>query len=280
MGQYDLPSRTGVYFINLDRVPARAAFMQDQFTLTGLVGAQRFSAVDGQQAGALDGNGYVPGTGTRWGLTQSEVACFESHRALWQTVVDQGLNAAAIFEDDVEMSAESGRVIAALLNHGKGFDLIKLDYSPRSMRFGPLQKIADVPVRPMLEMAPSSAAYVLTQAACRKLLSWSERYSDHLDDFISLPRPEWKIYQCFPAVGVQVIWSKQQDQTAEPVRISERSQDQKTNSGLDKGPMWFRVRRELRAARRKLYWRAGGEARLKAQGGFVGFIPCADDLGV
>lgn len=280
MGQYDLPSRTGVYFINLDRVPARAAFMQDQFTLTGLVGAQRFSAVDGQQAGALDGNGYVPGTGTRWGLTQSEVACFESHRALWQTVVDQGLNAAAIFEDDVEMSAESGRVIAALLNHGKGFDLIKLDYSPRSMRFGPLQKIADVPVRPMLEMAPSSAAYVLTQAACRKLLSWSERYSDHLDDFISLPRPDWKIYQCFPAVGVQVIWSKQQDQTAEPVKISERSQDQKTNSGLDKGPMWFRVRRELRAARRKLYWRAGGEARLKAQGGFVGFIPCADDLGV
>lgn len=280
MGQYDLPSQTGVYFINLDRVPARAAFMQDQFTLTGLVGAQRFSAVDGQQTGALDGNGYVPGTGTRWGLTQSEIACFESHRALWQTVVDQGLKAVAIFEDDVEMSAESGAVIAALLSNGADFDLIKLDYSPRSMRFGALQSIADVPVRPMLEMAPSSAAYIVTQAACRKLLSWSERYSDHLDDFISLPRPNWKIYQCFPAVGVQVIWSKQQDQTAEPVKISERSQDQKTNSGLDKGPMWFRIRRELRAARRKLYWRAGGESRLKAQSGFIGFIPCADDLGV
>ncbi|CUJ93426.1 Glycosyltransferase family 25 (LPS biosynthesis protein) [Ruegeria denitrificans] len=280
MGQYELPPGTGVYFINLDRVPERAEFMDDQFTRAGLVGAQRFSAVDGQQPGALDDNSYVAGTGTRWGLTQSEIACFESHRAVWQTVVDQGLKTVAIFEDDVEMSAQAGAVIASLLAVEAGFDLIKLDYSPRSMRFGPLETIADIPMRPMLEMAPSSAAYILTQAACRKLLSWSGSYSDHLDDFISFPRTDWRMYQCFPAMGVQVMWSKQQEQTAEPVKVSERSQDQKTNSGLDKGPLWFRIRRELRAARRKLYWRTGGQGRLLAQGGFAGYIPSADDLNV
>ncbi len=280
MGQFELPSGTGVCFINLDRVPERASFMEAQFAHTGLVGAQRFSAVDGQLPGALAGNGYAPGTGSRWGLKQSEIACFESHRAVWQAAVDQGMKAVAVFEDDVEMSAQAGKVITALLDGGDGFDLIKLDYSPRSMRFGPLQKVADVPVRPMLEMAPSAAAYVVTQAACRKLLSWSERYSDHLDDFISIPRPDWRMYQCFPAVGVQMIWSKQQDQTAETVKVSERSQDHKTNSGLDKGPLWFRARRELQAAGRKLYWRAGAQRRLLADGGYVGFIPCADDLSV
>nr|WP_302478423.1 glycosyltransferase family 25 protein [Ruegeria atlantica] len=280
VGHYELPSGAAAYFINLDRVPERAEFMEGQFADTGLRGAQRFSAVDGQQPGALDDNCYVPGSGTRWGLTQSEIACFESHRAVWRVAVDQNLSKVAIFEDDVEMSAQAGAVIAALLADDAGFDLIKLDYSPRSMRFGPLETIADVPVRPMLEMAPSSAAYILTQAACRKLLSWSEEYSDHLDDFISLPRPDWRMCQCFPAVGVQMMWSKQQEQTAEPVKVSERSQDQKTNSGLDKGPLGFRIRRELQAARRKLYWRAGGQDRLLAQGGFAGFIPCAEDLNV
>jgi GR25 family glycosyltransferase involved in LPS biosynthesis len=280
VGQFELPSEAGAYFINLDRVPERANFMESQFAHTGFIGAQRFSATDAQQPGVLDDNGYVPGTGSRWGLKQSEIACFESHRAVWQVAVDEGLKAVAIFEDDVEMSAQAGEVITALLNGKDEFDLIKLDFSPRSMRFGPLQEIAGVSVRPMLEMAPSAAAYIVTQAACRKLLSWSEQYSDHLDDFISIPRPNWQMYQCFPAVGVQMIWSKQQEQTAETVKVSERSQDQKTNRGLDKGPLWFRIRREVLAAGRKLYWRAGAQRRLLDSGGFVGFIPCTDDLSV
>ncbi|WP_170760262.1 glycosyltransferase family 25 protein [Ruegeria lacuscaerulensis] len=280
MGHHELPSGTGVFYINLDRVPERKAFMDSQFIHARLRGAKRFSAIDAQQPRALDGNGYVPGTGSRWGLRQSEIACFESHRAVWQAAVDQDLKAVAVFEDDVEMSAQAGAVIAALLEHGTGFDFVKLDYSPRSLRFGPETVFAGVNVRPMLEMAPSAAAYILSRDACRKLLSWSEQYSDHLDDFVSIPRPDWHMYQCFPAVGVQMVWSKQQDQISEPVKVSERSQDKKTNSGLDKGPLWFRARRELQAACRKLYWRAGGQARLLEQGGYAGFIPCTDDLSV
>ncbi|MBO9445263.1 glycosyltransferase family 25 protein [Ruegeria sp. R14_0] len=280
MGRHALPPQTGAFYINLDRVPARQAFMETQFNHTGLAGALRFSATDAQNPDALVGNGYVPGTGSRWGLKTSEIACFESHRAVWKAALDQNLQAVAVFEDDVEMSTQAGAVIAGLLGDAGGYDMVKLDYSPRSLRFGPEESIAGVPVRPMLEMAPSAAAYVLSLEGCRKLLSWSERYSDHLDDFISIPRPDWRMYQCFPAVGVQMIWSKQQDHTVEEVKVSERSQDRNINSGLDKGPTWFRIRRELLATRRKLYWRMGGQARLLQSGGFVGFIPCADDLQV
>ncbi|SMO44912.1 glycosyltransferase family 25 protein [Ruegeria faecimaris] len=280
MGHHELPPGTGVYYINLDRVPERRNFMEAQFAHTGLIGAARFSATDAQQEGALDGHGYVAGSGSRWGLKQSEVACFESHRAVWKRAVQQDLKAVAIFEDDVEMSTQAGGVIARLLEAGSGFDFLKLDYSPRVLRFGPELQISGVPVRPMLEMAPSAAAYILSQAACRKLLMWSEKYSDHLDDFVSIPRPDWQMYQCFPAVGVQMIWSKQQDQAEDSVKVSERSQNRKTNSGLEKGPLWFRIRRELQAAKRKLYWRQRGEARLLESGGYVGFIPCAEDLRV
>lgn len=280
MERHELPPETGALYINLDRVPARRAFMETQFTHSGLAGATRFSATDAQQPDALEGNGYVPGAGSRWGLKQSEIACFESHRAVWQTAVERNLKAVAVFEDDVEMSDQAGSVISTLLDAGDAYDMIKLDYSPRSLRFGPEVQIAGVNVRPMLEMAPSAAAYILSHKACCKLLTWSEKYSDHLDDFVSIPRPDWRMYQCFPAVGVQMIWSKQQEQTVEAVKISERSQDRKINSGLDKGPLWFRIRRELQAARRKLYWRMGGQTRLLEQGGFVGFIPCANDLSV
>lgn len=269
-----------VYYINLDRVPQRRVFMETQFQKAGLNGVNRVSATDASQPGALDRNGYIAGTGTRWGLTQSEIACFESHRSVWQQVVEQNLPAAAIFEDDVEMSSIGGRVITGLLNEAEAYDCVKLDYSPRSLRFGAEAKIGGVTVRPMLEMAPSAAAYILSRSGCRKLLSWSQAYSDHLDDFLSLPRDDWRMYQCFPALGVQMIWSSRQDQIDDPVKSSERTQDAATNSGLDKGPMWFRVRRELQAATRKLYWRAGGQARLLRLGGYVGFVPCADDLKV
>ena len=226
---------TAVFYINLDRVPERRAFMETQFAKAGVPNAIRFSAVDARQAEALTGNRYVPGVGTRWGLKQSEIACFESHRAVWQRVVDKNLKAAAIFEDDVDMSSQMGPVIENLLDHSSGFDFVKLDYSPRSLRFGAETSIGGISVRPMLEMAPSAAAYVLSNAGCRKLLAWSHQYSDHLDDFVSIPRPDWRMFQVFPAVGVQMIWSKQEENNLEQVKTSEREGDKVTNSGLDKG---------------------------------------------
>ncbi|NVO55020.1 glycosyltransferase family 25 protein [Rhodobacteraceae bacterium B1Z28] len=280
MGDHDLRPGTGIFYINLDRVPERRSFMEAQFTKAGLAGANQFSAIDGRKSGALDQSGYVPGTGSRWGLLQSEIACFESHRAVWQHVLDQDLRAAVVFEDDAEMSIRAGDVIRSVLQEPSSYDFVKLDYAPRSLRFGPEQTICGVPVRPMLEMAPSAAAYVVSREGCRKLLNWSREYSDHLDDFITIPRPDWRMYQVFPAVCVQMIWSRQQEQAVDLVKTSERTQDEQTNSGLDKGPLWFRVRRELHAARRKLGWRMGAQNRLLEQGGFVGLIPCADDLQV
>ncbi len=271
---------TDVFYINLDRVPARRSFMEGQFARVGISSATRVSATDASLPGALEGNGYVPGTGSRWGLTPSEIACFESHKKVWRQAVEQGLPSIAVFEDDVEFSQHSAECIRNILAMPHQYDLVKFDYSPRALRFGPERDVNGVKVRPLLEMAPSAAAYALSLDGCRKLLAWSDRYSDHLDDFVLMPRSGWKMYQCFPAVGVQVIWSKSQENSGASVKTSERTQDKTINSGLDKGPLWFRARRELIAAGRKLRWRSGGEAGLLRQGGFSGFVPVAADLNV
>ncbi|WP_170419122.1 glycosyltransferase family 25 protein [Ruegeria arenilitoris] len=267
-----------IYYINLDRVPDRRFFMEDQFRRSGLTEVNRVSATDASREGSLDSAGYVPGSGSRWGLTPSEVGCFESHRRIWQKCVDLNLNAVAAFEDDVELSSEAARVIRKLLSCPEKYDYVKLDYSPRKRRFGAAEEFCGVSVRPIQEMISSAGAYVLSNAGCRKLLTWSREYSDHLDDFITMPRSNWRMFQCFPAVCVQAVLS--QLEAVSTIKCSERLLDKSINSGLDKGPFWFRVRRELKAGQRKLYWRAGGEARLLRRGGYVGFVPCSDDLKV
>lgn len=267
-----------IYYINLDRVPERRAFMETEFARAGLAGAHRISATDASQPGALDGARYVPGSGSRWGLLPSEIACFESHRRIWQIGADRGLPAVVAFEDDVQLSGAAADVIRTLVRNADKFDYVKLDYWPRVRRFGPAKDIGGVAVREILEMVASAAAYVVSQQGCRKLLEWSEEYSDHLDDFLTIPRPDWTMFQCFPAVCVQAVLSQPDTHTV--IKTSEREQDVRINSGLDKGPTWFRVARELKAAGRKLYWRAGGQSRLLKRGGYVGLVPCADDLEV
>ncbi|SHE71007.1 Glycosyltransferase involved in LPS biosynthesis, GR25 family [Ruegeria intermedia] len=274
----DGPVADCIYYINLDRVPERRAFMEAEFARVGLAGAHRLSAIDASQPGALDGARYVPGSGSRWGLLPSEVGCFESHRRVWEIGVERGLPAVVAFEDDVELSGAAADVIQTLVRNADKFDYVKLDYWPRVRRFGPSREIGGVEVREILEMVASAAAYVVSQRGCRKLLEWSEEYSDHLDDFLTIPRPDWAMYQCFPAVCAQAIVSQPDAQTV--IKTSEREQDVRINSGLDKGPTWFRVARELKAAGRKLYWRAGGQSRLLRRGGYVGLVPCADDLEV
>lgn len=98
--------KSGMFFINLDRVPERLAFMQSELQKIGLGGVKRFAAIDAKAKGALSGAGFRPGIGDRWSLPKSAIACFESHRAVWKMAVDQELDAVLVMEDDMVLSSE------------------------------------------------------------------------------------------------------------------------------------------------------------------------------
>lgn len=275
-----LEPRADIFYINLDRVPARREFIESHFVERGLGRPTRLSATDAAAPGALDHTGYVPGTGGRWGLKLSEIACFESHRRIWEIAVDRDIEAVAIFEDDLRLSSHAAPVIDRLLAGAEHFDLVKIDYCPKNNRFGAEADINGVAVRPLLTMASSAGGYILSKKGAEKLLTRSARFSDHLDDFIFTPSAEWRMFQSFPAVAIQFVLQRDAEDIPEILKTSERTQAAAINSGLDKGPLWFRLRRELFAARRKMAWRLGGEKKLLEQGGFVGHIPCAEDLDV
>lgn len=272
--------QNGVYYINLDRVPERRAYVEAHFAEREMGHAVRWSATDGLLTNLRADCGYRAGTGIRWGLSQSEIACFESHRNIWAHALNSGLDSVVIFEDDLLLSRDAADVVRRLRGNTESFDVVKIDYSPKVLPYGVAKQINGVDVRKVLETSTSAGGYIVSRTGCRKLLDWSQTYSDHLDDFIFMPRPNWRVVQTFPAIAIQLVLAAPElvEGLATVLTKSERTVDPTANRKPDKGPIAFRLRKEARNGMRKLKWRSCGHRRVLGLGGILGTPPLADDL--
>jgi len=70
--------------------------------------------------------------------------------------------------------------------------------------------------------------------------------------------------------------TRNQSQT---IAQSERTSDIRINVSADRGPVKYRLLKELRRNLRKLKWKLWQDRRLRANGGFLGHPPMASDLG-
>ena len=181
------------FVLNLDRNPERLRFIAAQFAALRL-DFTRIRGVDGQtvdrrQTAAAP---YAP-------LSVGEVGCFESHRRAWQAVLDRGLPAGIVLEDDVAIADDFGALAFApdLL---AAADLIKIDAHPLPS----LQGTAERPgpsgraLRRLLGSENSASGYVITARGARRLLQRSERYV--------LPADLFLFHQDSPAFTEGVIW--------------------------------------------------------------------------
>ena len=268
------------FYINLDRVPDRARHMEAELRSAGIDAIERSPACDARAG--VEASGYVPATwGPYWSLTPTDIACFESHRALWARVAASEL-AHLVFEDDILAAPELGAAASELSQAAETFDLIKLDGAPGTVRLGPVQAIAGYQVRPVLHVLPSAAAYLLSPVGADKLIRYSERYCDHADDFISRPRPGWRAFQLVPALVVQGMFATGSVAARLPktVAASERTADPRIDAGhKQKGPLLYRLGKELRRGGRRIARAAWADRQLLAAGGLVGEIPLAEGLG-
>jgi GR25 family glycosyltransferase involved in LPS biosynthesis len=260
--------------INLDRCPERWAFTDNNLRAAGIT-AERFSAVDAKRLDGYEGIAYRPHCGERWELSDSLIACFESHRRIWQIIVDRDLPMAAIFEDDIVAVPALAAVLTALSGITDRFDIAKLDSTGRTIRLDtPLCRFAGFQLRPLLNGSASAAAYVVTLNGASRLLELSDPYCDHADDFIFMPRKDLLKVQLDPPVASQVMFldDKYRDalQITDPaIAGSERERDPALNRKVRRGPPWFRLRKEIRRTARKLYWRLYGDRALLARGGII-----------
>ncbi|MFZ2101408.1 MAG: hypothetical protein WAU86_12675, partial [Oricola sp.] len=102
----------------------------------------------------------------------------------------------------------------------------------------------------------------------------SDPYCDHTDDFVFRPRRDYRMLQAIPAVAIQAMFLDSEERAtlglADPAILgSERSSDTRINRRPDRGPLRFRLAKELRRFVRKLRRRLFSDKALLARGGLI-----------
>lgn len=257
--------------------------MESQFQTLGL--ASKLHRIDATDALTMpDQPCYRPHRwGARWELTPSEVACFISHRRCWEAMLSEGLDHVVIMEDDVIVSDQMEAAVTDIVKLGPtDFDVIKLDGVPQIGRYGQAEPVGHGHyIRRIYKVVHSAGCYLVSRQGAKRLVSESSRFCDHLDDFIFAPRLGRMIAQFEPAVALQAVLSAQieAEEIDGKVTGSERTENPHINPLPSRGPVLYRLAKEVRRSARKVFRKLYGDRLLTASGGLIGAPQLAPDLG-
>ena len=111
-------------------------------------------------------------------LSPGEIGCFESHRRIWQDMVDKGTPVACILEDDMLVAGDFATldIPDAILNT---VDLIKVDYDPTGQPLYGAERIPVTDMRSisrMLTTERSTGCYIVTLLGAGRLLAGTRNY--------------------------------------------------------------------------------------------------------
>ncbi len=197
------------YLINLDSAGDRLAQFDDQARTLGF-DYQRISAVDGRTPEFAERLGKPARTRLGEELTPVEVACFESHRAVWRAIVDSGDSHGMALEDDIILKPGFERYVAPGWAPPEA-DIIRLEswIKPVHLDRAGAHKIHGRGVYRLRSDGVGTGAYVISAACAADLLARSERIEDPIDNFlffaISPVAQSLKTYQMAPAPARQAL---------------------------------------------------------------------------
>lgn len=217
-------------YINLDRAPARRAFMEAQLAAAGLR-ATRIPAIDRasphfRSRGGLtvsrddvliemnwDGRAYVTG----------EEACFQSHLAALAAFLASGAPFGLIFEDDAELAPDFRAVVEAAIATADLWDAVKLE-GLRSKGGRPALVISALTghYRLVASLSPcaGAAAYLFSRAAAARIIAAAEGIFEPYDNLLSaLWRHKLRMLDCAPFPARQgIAVSTRADKRSKPKR--------------------------------------------------------------
>lgn len=182
--------RMKAFVIHLDRAEGR----QQQVELlrsTLPLPAEVLPAVDGRQLTDDEvcrvARGGIHRPHYPFALSRGEVACFLSHRRAWQATLDQGLDAALIVEDDVDIvSPAFPRVLAAAVDGMAPEEFVRF---PNRERYEPgpvVRSRGDARlVEPRLP-ALNTQMQLVGRAAAQRLLEASQVFDRPVDCFVQM----------------------------------------------------------------------------------------------
>lgn len=203
-----LPGSSGgavhIFYINLQSRPDRRDFMERQARLLGLE-MERFEAVTPADISADEIADAAPWIG------KSELACSLSHRAVWQTMLERGLPAALVLEDDCALSQDASAVLADPALLSPQIDMLQFETHPSSATLGrPLPTaVASIGKRRMMSSCLGTCGYVITAAMARVCIDHPDLRRMDLGKFMfSRSGPAFlyghRLFQAFPALATPI----------------------------------------------------------------------------
>ncbi len=176
-----------LFVINLARACERRRRMEEQFASLGLE-ATFHRAVDARELTPEHYAQVDRETRRRLGLwpqADGSIANWISQRQVMREIVENGLETAAIFEDDAGLSADLPKVLGELERRSFAFDVVKLNR--RSLRtFIPCERLTTgYRVGRVRYHDYGSEGYVITRDAARHFLENTPRMMREIDQALS-----------------------------------------------------------------------------------------------
>ena len=132
-------------------------------------------------------------------LRSAEIGCFQSHRKCWQEILDRGLEAALIIEDDVDIiDGEFKAAVKLAMKEIKMGDLIRFPIKPREKSRNRSVTRDNISIFEPTLIGLGMVAQIVTYDAARRLLERTERFDRPVDAYLQL---RWK-----HGVRVLTLW--------------------------------------------------------------------------
>ena len=173
---------------SLERKPQVSKLKKDLAFRTKVI-----EAIDGSKADNDFSKSYTPRLLRPYypfNLRSAEVACFQSHRKCWQEILDQGLEAALIVEDDVDIiDEEFMSAVKLAMKEIKMGDLIRLPVKPREKPRNSSVKRDNISIFEPTLVGLGTQAQIVTYDAARRLLESTKQFDRPIDVYLQL---RWK----------------------------------------------------------------------------------------
>ncbi|MCM5555138.1 glycosyltransferase family 25 protein [Pleomorphomonas sp. NRK KF1] len=196
------------YVINLDRSVERLTLFRERAARVGL-NFERFPAIDGKQL-SDDVVDFWQQRSRIWGpLLPTEVACFLSHRGVWQKIASGSDPWAMVVEDDVVFSPDAGEVLSSSDWFPQGSHVVKFETMGNRVELSArvYARKDGYKLRRLKDDHIGAAGYILDRESAQFLVEWTRDRCEPADKLLfhpsQLSSAGYPILQMTPALCMQ-----------------------------------------------------------------------------
>ncbi len=181
--------KTECMIIHLERAQARLPQVEATIDMVPLR-SHVLAAVDGQQMSASQSQAYIRKRlrpHYPFQLRPSEIATFHSHRACWTRIIEEGLDAALILEDDLRLDPEVfPKALGLALSNVQPGDFVRFPIKLREDALREIASTGSIHMQSYDRIALGMVAQLVTRDAAQALLAASETFDRPVDDFLQM----------------------------------------------------------------------------------------------